>query len=348
MKKSIYFVFVFLAVLLVFNSCKRDKDVCNENIGPISCSEFRSVTTPTYEQVIKCYDAAIATNPQQDELALARSIFACIKPAPVQNPPSKPLFDLQSRMCTEEWKLVLLYPRKAYLAFKNGINQSLEKAKLEFPQDVDVEFKNAKADAFRNAYLGALVAKATDTSFARRLALARQSCLQNGFYFHNDTVGIGLVRRFPIATVTELINLLLERRFYYSDNGIPADAESALMFNAGRRTYDAFYTGTFTNPDGQGTWNATYHFHQTGNIIRGEAKYTGIGFPDKASRRYSGTISGNTINLNVSNPYTYEFSPGYTPCRNMRTTFTIAQDSLTGPWTSSNCWQGGFINLKRQ
>lgn len=345
MKKAIHF---FCFLFLVFSSCKKKEDPCNENVGPISCSEFRSVTTPTYEQVIKCYAAAVAASPQQGDSALARSIFDCIKSAPAQNPPSKPLFDLQSRMCIEEWKLVLLYPRKAYLAFKNGINQSLEKAKLEFPQDADVEFKNAKADAFRNAYLGVLVAKATDTSFARKLALARQTCLQDLFYLHNDTVGIGLVRRFPTASATELINLLLERRYYFSSNGIPADAGNALLFNAGRRTYDAVYTGTFTNPDGPGTWNANYYFHQTGNIIRGEAMYTGISFPDKASRRYTGTLTGNTINLNVSYPYAFELSPGYTPCRDMRTNLTITPDSLSGNWTASNCSSGGVIKLKRQ
>lgn len=342
-----YFSLIFF-VLVIFNSCKRNEDVCGENIGPIVCSEFGSVTTPTYEQVIKCYDNAVTANPQQGDSALARSIFECVKATPVQNPPTKPLFDLQSRMCIEEWKLVLLYPRKAYLAFKNGINQSLERAKQEFPQDIDVGFKNAKADAFRNAYLGVLISKATDTSFARKLALARQFCLQNGFYFHNDTVGIGLVRRFPTATATELINLLLERRYYFSNNGIPADAESALLFNAGRRTYDAAYTGTFTNPDGPGTWNATYYFHQSGNILRGEARYTGIGFPDKANRRYSGTLSGSTIKLDVSYPYAFELSPGYAPCRNVKTTFTIVQDSLTGSWTASNCFQGGDIKLKKQ
>jgi hypothetical protein len=347
MKKTIQFFCLLLFGLFLFNSCKKKEDVCNENIGPVSCSDFRSITPPTYEQVIKCYDDAVAVNPQQNDLDLAHSIFNCIKLAPVQNPPAKPLFDLQSRMCVEEWKLVLLYPRKAYLAFKNGVNQSLERAKQEFPQDIDVEFKNAKAHAFRNAYLSVLVTKATDTSFARQLAFARQSCLQNRIYLHNDTVGIGLVRRFPAANITELINLLLERRYYFSD-GVPADAENALVFFAGRRTYDATYAGTFTNPDGQGNWNTTYYFHQTGNIIRGEARYTGIGFPDKANRRYSGTVSGNTINLNVSNPYAFEFSPGYTPCRNMKTTFAVEQDSLSGNWTASNCFQGGVIKLKKQ
>lgn len=348
MKKSIHLFLLFSFLVFVFYSCEKNEEVCNQNIGSVSCSEFIAVTTPTYAQVIKCYDDALVANPLQSDSALSRSIFACIKVAPVQNPPTKPLFDLQSRMCIEEWKLVMLHPRKAYLAFKNAINQSLERAKQEFSQDIDVEFKNAKADAFRNAYLGVLVAKATDTSFARLLAYARQSCLQSRIYLHNDTVGISLVSRFPAATVTELSNLLLERRFFFSDNGIPSDAENALVFFAGRRAYDAAYAGTFTNPDGQGTWNATYYFHQTGNIIRGEAKYTGIGFQDKAGRRFSGTLSGNTINLNMSNPYTFEFSPGYTPCRNMVTTFTIAQDSLTGQWSAGNCLQGGVIKLKKQ
>ena len=348
MKKTNYLFSILLVVLLFYTGCKKSDEACNENIGPVSCSEFRSVTVPTYAQVIDCYDNSIAANPQQNDSALARSIFECIRLAPVQNPPTKPLFDLQSRMCVEEWKLVLLHPRRAYLAFKNSINQSLDRAKQEFPQDVDVEFKNAKAHAFRNAYMSALVAKVTDTSFARRLALARQACEQNSIYLHNDTICIGLVRRFPTATVSELSNLLLERRYYFNENGVPADAESALVFFSGRRTYDAAYAGTFTNPDGPGTWNAIYYFHQSGNNIRGEAKYTGIGFPDKANRRYSGTLSGNTINLNVSYPYAFELSPGYTPCRNMSTTLTIAQDSLTGTWTASNCLTGGIIKLKKQ
>ncbi len=346
MKKTIHFLYLFLAGAFILISCNRDDDTCTEKVGPISCEDFRSVTPPTYEQVIKCYDDAIAANAQQSDSSLARSIFACIKVAPVQNPPDKPLFDLQSRMCLDEWKLVILYPRKAYAVFKDAINKSLERAKQEFPEDADVQFKDAKADAFRHAYLGVLTAKATDTVFARQMAEARLSC-RNQVDFHNDTVGVGLVRRFRTALETELATLLLERRYYFSENNVPTDAGSALVFNAARRAYDVAYTGTFTNPDGQGTWNAVYYFHQTGNLIRGEARYTGINFPDKASRRYKGILSGNTINLDVSNPYTFEFSPGYTPCRDMKTTLTISQDAMQGSWTASNCSQGGVISLKK-
>ncbi len=348
MKTTIQFLCLFLVGTFLLMSCNRNDEDCTENVGPINCEDFRSVTPPTYEQAIKCYEDAIAANAQQSDSSLARSIFACIKAAPVQNPPDKPLFDLQSRMCLDEWKLVILYPKKAYAVFKNAISKSLDRAKQEFPEDADVQFDNSKADAFRQAYLGVLTAKATDTVFARQMALARLSCHTNRVDFHNDTVGVGLVRRFRTALETELANLLLERRYYFSESNVPTDAGSSLVFSTGRRAYDLAYTGTFTNPDGQGTWNAVYYFHQTGNVIRGEARYTGINFPDKASRRFKGTLSGVTINLDVSNPYAFEFAPGYVPCRNMKTILTITQDVMQGAWSASNCSRGGVIDLKKQ
>lgn len=348
MKQKIQAFSILLLAICIYTNCSKKSDTCNGNIGPIDCEQFSTVSPPTYEQVINCYENAVATNPLLTDSALSIAIFDCIKAAPVQNPPVTPLFELKSRMCVEEWKLVLIYPRKAYLAFKNNITQSLERAKQEFPQDIDVNFKNTKADAFRNAYYGVLVAKVTDTSFARRIALAHQSCLQNPIYLYNDTAGINLVRRFPAATVLQLIDLLLERRYYFIANDIPAGIENALVFSASRRTYDAIYTGTTTNPGGPGSWNATYYFHQTGNIVRGEARYTGIGFSAKDNRRFKGTINGSAINLSMSNPYWFEYTPGYVPCNSMVENFTIVQDSLTGSWTASNCTQGGNTRLKKQ
>lgn len=348
MNKNVTSLAVLVVLFLFGTACNKNTEVCQGMIGPVSCTEFGSVATPTYEQVITCYETAVTANPQLSDSAMARSIFDCIKVLPTLNPPAKPLFDSQSRMCVEEWKLVLVYPRKVYLAFKNNITQSLERAKLEFPQDIDVEFKNAKADAFRNAYYGVLVAKATDTSFARQLAEAHMSCSPDIIYFHNDTVGIGLVRRFPAATVAQLVNLILEKRYYYSNDGIPADAGGSLVFLTGRRPYDVTYVGKTTNPDGPGDWNAIYYFNQTGSTIRGEAKYTGIGFPAIDNRRFNGTITASTINLNMSNPYSFEYMPGYVPCNNMRENFTILQDSLTGHWAGSNCTRGGDTKLKKQ
>jgi hypothetical protein len=328
-------LFLFLIGIVVFVRCKDEPVVCTEKVGSIACGDFQAVTPPTYEQVLKCYEDAIATSPQQRDSLLARSIFSCVKVLPVQNPPEKALFDLKSRLCPDEWKLVILYPRKAYAAIKNAVDKSLIRAKLEFPEDADVEFKNSKADAFRLAYLGVLMAQASDTTFARRMALARLSCsgdtTNNRMDVHNDTVGVGLVRRFRTATETELVSLLLERRYYYIENpnsSLPADVGNALAFYSGRRTYDVAYKGTLTNPDGPGTWNAIYYFNQSGNSIRGEAGYT-IN-KDKSNERFKGKLNGSIINLDISYPYAFELSPGYYPCKDVKSTFTIKQDSLQG------------------
>jgi hypothetical protein len=351
----LYTVFALLTALVLIRCNEEDGTVCSDNVGPVSCADFASVTPPTYQQLITCYDEAIATDAGllQNDSLLARAIFNCVKAAPVQNPPDKPLFDLQSRMCPEEWRLAMLYPKKVYAAIKNAVTQSLEEAKRQFPEDADVQFNNSKADAFRHSYYALLIAKSTDTTFAKKMALARLSCSGNQVFnrmdVHNDTVGVGLVRRFPTGTADELINLLLERRYYYIESpnsSIPADAGNALVFYAARRIYDVAYKGTMTNPDGPGTWNATYYFNQTGNTIRGEATYTLNS--GRANRRFSGTLNSNTIELNLSYPYVFEISPGYTPCRNMKTILTINQDVLNGPWTSTNCGQGGVNNLTKQ
>ncbi len=347
MTKKWHFVLLVLMSGLLFN-CSNDTEDCTTNIGPIPCEEFQKQTIPTYQQFLKSYEEATTAKPDllNDEDALALKIFNDIKAQPTPNISTDPMFSLNSRMCEEEWKLALTKPKKSYSAMKASIQQSLTAAMGKFPQDAGKV--NSKADGFRRAYWMLLMIDATDTNFAKEMAQAHQTCDPGSITIsgHNLAVGIDLIADFPTATPIQLLDLLLERRYQFIDGQIPSDIGNAIVFNIGRQKFDAAYEGILTNPDISRTWECNLYLHQDNNIIRGEYIITYNN--DFLTRRFNGQVNNDgTISIDISYPYAFELPSNIVPCENAKAVLTENGDNLVGPWTSTNCSQGGIINVDR-
>ncbi len=344
--KGFFVLIIFMSGLL--SNCSNDTEDCTANVGPISCEEFQKQAIPTYKQFLNSYEAAITAEPDllDDEDGLALQIFNDIKAQSAPNISTNPMFSLDNRMCEEEWKLVLTKPIKSYTAMKASIQQSLTAAMEKFPQDAGKA--NSKADGFRRAYWVLLMIDATDTNFAKEMAEAHQTCDPGSITIsrHNLAVGIDLITDFPTATPIQLLDLLLERRYQFIDGQIPSDIGDAIVFNIGRQKYDAAYKGTLTNPDIGRTWVCNLYLHQDSNIIRGE--YTITYNNDFLTRRFNGLVNSNgTISIDISYPYAFELPSNIVPCENAQAVLTENGDNLLGPWTSTNCSQGGIIDVDK-
>jgi|GEM_PF-4571181 hypothetical protein len=332
---------------LIIN-CSNETEDCTASVGPISCGEFQKQAIPTYKQFLNSYEEAITAEPDllNDENGLALEIFNDIKAQPTPNISTNPMFTLDNRMCEEEWKLVLTKPIKSYTAMKASIQQSLTAAMEKFPQDAGKA--NSKADGFRRAYWVLLMIDATDTNFAKEMAEAHQTCDPGSITLsgHNLAVGIDLIADFPTATPIQLFDLLLERRYQFIDGQIPSDIGDAIVFNIGRQKYDAAYEGIMTNPDIGRIWECSFYLHQDNNIIRGE--YIVTYNNDFLSRRFSGLVNNDgTLSIDISYPYAFELPSNIVPCENAKAVLTENGDNLLGPWTSTNCRQGGTIDVDK-
>lgn len=339
---------LLLAVLSFFMGCDDDSKTCTENVGPISCEDFETVTPPTYKQFIDSYESIVSSDSQllNDGIELAKSVFNDIKQKPLSQEAPKPLFDLDSRMCEEEWKLCLEEPINSYTAMKASIQLSLKSAMEKFPQDSGKA--NSKADGFRRAYWVLLMVDATDSDFAIEMAEAHQTCDPGNIKLsgHNISVGINLITDFPTATPLQLSDLLLERRYQFIDGEISSDIGNAIVFNVGRQKYDATYHGTLTNPDISRIWECSLYLHQDNNIIRGEYLITYNN--DFLTRRFNGQVNNDgTLSIDISYPYAFELPSNIVPCENANALLTENGNTLVGPWTSTNCSKGGIIDVDR-
>ena len=346
MKTRNYFLIILMSSFLI--NCSNDTEDCNANVGPIPCEEFQKLAIPTYRQFLDSYEEATTAEPDllDDEDGLALQIFNQIKAQPAPNVSTNPMFTLDNRMCEEEWKLILTKPIKSYTAMKASIQPSLSTALEKFPQDAGKA--NSKADGFRRAYWVLLMIDATDVNFAKEMAEAHQTCDPASITLsgHNISVGIDLIADFPTATPVQLLDLLLERRYQFIDGQIPSDIGNAIVFNIGRQKYDATYQGILTNPDIGRTWECKLYLYQDNNIIRGEYLITYNN--DFLSRRFNGQVNNNgTISIDISYPYAFELPSNIVPCENAKALLTENDDNLVGPWTSTNCSQGGIIDVAR-
>lgn len=355
--KNLFSKNVFILLLFVFTACTKDTGdnaPVRPPIGPIPADEFAAVPSPTYQQVIGAYDAITRENPSliQNETILASSIFDWIKARPIDRVDIKPVFDLASKMTIEEWKLVILQPIKAYKVSKL-VGVSLDAAKLKYSCDADVGFEDSKADALRHAYWNTLMVRNTDSLFAKDFATAHESESKKNparmMDIHNNKFGRDLAIKYPTALDDQLLELLVQQKYFYlknPDNAIPSGANGALVYFAAQRLYDGTFLGSFSNPDSGGPWDATFDFNQCDNLIRGQL--TIIRGGDLQKRRFSGTInSTGGMTLNVSDPYVFENPRNLYYCTKMVMTLKGNDRSLQGNWISSNCSLGGVVNISR-
>jgi hypothetical protein len=363
--KSIFKV-ILLGVIIFFAACKKSETVEDMAKGEVSIAEIKSVPPPTFKTYMRAYELVTTNDPNllQDSIKLGRCIFEWVKAHPNGGRPANniigqkengvsSLFDILDRLTYEEWVLSIYNPLNAYSVYKT-IAPSGQKATVSFPCDSDVDFEDSKADALRHAFWNALMVRTTSLSFAEKIADAHESATTNEaakkMDIHNNKIGRDLAVLYPTATEEQLLQLLLQRQFYFLDNPTatyPADAANVLVYFKGKRPYDGSMSGTLTNPDSGGPWNTVFYFNQCNNLVRGEFTIVRTGGQIQ-KRRFSGTISpSGVISISISDPYLFENPLGLQYCTNMSSTLNGSVSFLSGAWTSSNCTQGGFISLVR-
>jgi len=355
------FVFVVLALLLIFNACKKSGNDTSpgEAVGPISAEEFASLPPFSFQQAIDAYENVTAEDPAllQNESNLARAMFNWLK----DNPGGRKgrdsvvmegarIFDLASELTKEERKVVFLNPIDAYRAM-GTVDPSIKAAIQTYPCDEDVKYEDGKADALRHAYWNALMVQTTNKDFAEKFATAHESqsvdANAKAMDLHNNIIGRSIAEKYPTATSDQIKEIISETKFYYIDkpgDAIPAEAKDALVYFKAKRKFDGAFTGIFTNPDSGGPWKVTYDFNQCGNVIRGQVTLVRDAALHK--RRFTGTVTGDsTIILDVKDPFVFENPDNNAYCKDQKTTLKGNIDQLNGTWTSSNCTQGGTITL---
>ena len=355
---------LLLILIIVFEACskKAKEDIpIGPSIGPISAKDFASVPPPTFQQVIKAYEDVTSNSPAllQNDSTLSRAIFDWVKAHPNgrlfridQDQDSQTYFDLASKLTIEEWKVILLHPVSGYKA-SGTVKPSLDAAMSKYPCDSDVKYTDGKADALRHAYWNVLLVHRTDAKFAEEFTKAHESestkPTATTMDLHNNKFGRDLALKYPNATDEQLLELLIEQKFFYLENPndpIPSNADNALVYFTAKREYDGTLTGSFSNPDSGGPWNASFDLNQCGDIIRGQL--TIVRGSSTQKRRFKGTLNANgTMSLTVSDPYVFENPTGLQYCTNMLMALTGNSKALQGKWTSSNCFQGGTVNISR-
>lgn len=349
-----------LFLLLVLFSCSKNSNEEKPTTlpdGPVTEAELKSVKPlPTIEEFIDAYEKVTTSNPalKNDEEALGRKLFNYFKYEKATGTVNRELstngvVDLALKLTDEEWRVVILNPNKSYKASKT-VGPAGNAAQTNYPCDADAGFEDSKADAIRHAYWNVLMAKNIDNEFAEKMATAHESEAGDEYAkkmdLHNNAVGRLLVKNNPTATTEQLLVVLIQGKFNYVNKGdaIPAD-NTALVYFKAKRLYDGNFNGSITNPDSGGPWNLALSLNQCGDVIRGQMVLTRGN--ENQKRRFSGKLTGNDISLNVASPYEFENPAGLTPCNSMVLKLTGDSTALSGNWTSSNCSQGGVLNVTK-
>ncbi len=186
--------------------------------------------------------------------------------------------------------------------------------------------------------------------FAERLATAHEAespkdAANTRMDLHNNKFGRDFAKKYTTATDEELLRMLIDQKFTFvpSDKSIPASTEG-LVYILARRPYDVTMTGTVTNPDSGGPWDATFYFSQCGNVIRGQ--YTITRGAALQKRRFEGTINPDkSVALDISPSYVFENPDHMYECLTMKMTLMGDETALQGTWTSGNCFLGGAVTI---
>ncbi|MCD8742521.1 hypothetical protein LT679_18065 [Mucilaginibacter roseus] len=350
-----------LLLLFVFFSCskKSTDDPTTLPDGPVTEAELKTVSPlPTIEQVIAAYEKITGAEPglKNDEAALGRKLFNYFKYGKTSSLANRQLettgiTNIAQKLTPEEWKVVILNPTKSYKAYKTVVPAG-KAAQDNYPCDKDAGFEDNKADAIRHAYWNVLMAKNIDNAFAEKMATAHESEAGDTYAkkmdLHNNAVGRQLVKNNPTATTEQLLQVLMQGKFVYVNEGdaITADNSTLVYFKA-KRDYDGTYNGSMTNPDSEGgPWTLALNLNQCGDVIRGQFEITRPN-SSRQKRRFAGKLVGDRITLNVATPYEFENPNGLTPCNDMVITLNGSAASLSGNWTSSNCSKGGEIKASK-
>lgn len=356
MKKTKYFVAFLALVCTGFSACKKgndDKTIIPKEIScPMSKEDLEATTPPTYTQLLEAYETVISKDSSllNDKDLLFCKIYKNINDNTGQlKTTNSPFF---GELNKEEWELFKSDATKGMAAVQAAMT-ALTVTEITFPCDNKEGFHNNKSDAFRHAFWNAFMSKMADSSFARKFATAHEALSENtketAMDLHNNKVGRDIAAKYKNATPSEIAKIISQQRFIFVSDpskSIPKEYDDALIFFAGNRAFDGTFTGSLTNPDSGGPWDATFTFSQCDNTLRGKLKITrGSSLQE---RRFTGTIdSSNNIKLNIESPHIDENPNGVIYCKNMVMTLNSNTTNMSGSWTSSSCSQGGTVTLSR-
>ena len=356
--------------LAVLGGCDSggEPDDSDDLVNGITKREIRSGYIPSYPEIDAAFDVILADDPTlpDDEMRFARALFDEVNRAgdaadgAKRDDPQRQCEFILNRfqdLTCEEWIVVLGDPELALLA-REASFRARNEAERAFPcgATLEPEFNDDKADAYRHAawnaysiyYISRVKPLEIAVAFTTRLTTAHEnSPLQDDdaprrlMDLSNNAAGRLVVLNNPDASLNELSTLLLALPFEYvdPDGTVPQDP-SRLVYFLGRTDYDVTMTGSFSNPDSGGPWDATLTLNQCNDTIRGGLEIT-RGDDERQQRGVVGVVDGNTLDLHIGFP----IGGGFSACRDMEAQLSGSPTSLSGPWTSSNCPQGGQFSL---
>jgi hypothetical protein len=359
-----------LTLALVLAACGGDggsPSEPEETINSIPISEINRVPPPTYAMVAAAFDKVVGANPslRQDPPALARAVFDEVKRQ--RGVASTINGDLQavslSDLTLEEWKVLLGDPGSGW-AGRNAPGTAESIARSSFSCDAGTGFENDRADAVRHAYWNALMARRIAAEYGVERALRFTEDFTNAHESNtndqspverrrakemdlsNNAAGRRVFFDNQQATDDQLLALILALPFIYAgpQQAITRD-DRRLVYMAGQQPFDGAMTGSMSNPDSGGPWNALFYFTQCNNNIRGS--FTITRGNELQKRRFSGTVGGAAIALTIDIPFEFENPNNNDYCRGMTAVLGGFSGALSGTWRSSNCTRGGVIELKR-
>lgn len=353
--KSLFLITSLLSIALII-SCKKSSPQPDEVPDKISLEMFMSLKPLTFRQLNTANAEILTQNPsiESNQTLYIRELYIWAKEHPSPAPPAiiedSPIAQTLLQLTYEEWKVIFSSTVSEVYGGAHSKDLSADAVQTEYSCDSDATFDHSKKNSIYHSYWNAMMVRHSSPEFAEEFATAHESesppsALNTLMDLHNNEIGRQLALKNPDATDEELLQILIRQKFVFIQKKEDlVNAEGALVFFVAKRQFDVHLTGTMSNPETGEPWNATFDFNQCGDVLRGN--YTIIRNTSTQQRRFSGTLNQDgSIELNVSNPYKYENPDNLIFCENIKISLKGNETQLTGSWTSSNCSQGGILNL---
>ncbi|HNA27044.1 MAG TPA: hypothetical protein PLI01_09595 [Nitrospira sp.] len=328
--------------------------------GPVTLAEVESTEPATFEAVMAAYERVVAANPslKSDNTALSRAMFEELKKPTAASAndgraTKMSALDTLTKLNRAEWRVIWMEipASDIYPNYKTKAPAETAAVNSFRTCDPQASLEDTKADAIRHSYWNALMTRRTSAASAEKLATAHEfnapRPAASSMDLHNNAVGRYIATKYPDATDSEILEIIKRLRFVYAGSGAVLPVEQdVLVFIADEAPFDGSFSGSLTNPDSGGPWQARFDFTQCGTVVRGQITITRGG--SLQVRRFDGTIEANgSLPISISDPYRFENPSNLQFCQAMASTLNGTTSSLSGAWTSTNCRQGGFISISR-
>jgi|GEM_PF-2374796 len=341
-------------------------------INGIPVSEIERVPPPSYDALSAAFDRVVAADPtlRQSSPRLARAVFDEIKRQGASAARRERAPDVAAagvgvllQLTWDEWKVLIGDPLSGYAA-RNAPGLANLAGQSTFPCDAPTGYRDDRADAVRHAYWNAVMARriaaeygvAQALAFTEKFTTAHESGITDqspladrrakAMDLSNHAAGRRVFMENPSATEDQLLQLVLALPFVYVEGSDAVTRDDRrLVYLTGQQPFDGSMSGTMSNPDSGGPWEAVFSFTQCNSTIRGSFSIVRGGASQK--RRFSGSVGGAAMALNIAAPFAYENPDNLTICTGMTATLGGSRSALSGSWRSSNCTQGGRIELRR-